>query len=136
MSSSYQREIEKYELIQFILCHNVPRFIQCIKDRGGPCPEELEWLACCDVSNSKTDKIEDPDESYLYGLLMRADNLLIYAPSTEIFLKSMTTLVKGLAIMAFFPTGVHAFDIWFDSKVDGFIKDIKLPLWKVYAESS
>ena len=60
--------------VRAILRHNVPRFIQHIKGRGGVNQEEWQWL--------KYEDDENPD--YPMGLMSRADILLLYPENEEI----------------------------------------------------
>lgn len=94
-----------------LLAHNVPRFIQRIKDRGGPNDEEFQWLKC-----------EEESADYPMELMNRADELLLYPATMEVFEKSLFVLVLALAIMSFFPTGVEVFGLRFCSEIEDFIE--------------
>lgn len=88
--------------------HNVPRFIHHIQKRGGICEEEWQWLQ---------------NEDALEVVLDRADECLLYPNSEEEFKGSLFILVKAIAIMAFIPGGIHIFDTWFCSEIEGFCYD-------------
>lgn len=99
MSKSYF-EYQTYNELQLarLLVHNVPRFIQHIKNKGGVSDEELQWLQC-----------EDDIPDYPAGLMMRADEYLLYPLSEAHFQKGLFVLTLTLAIMSFFPSGVKSF---------------------------
>ncbi|ALF52235.1 hypothetical protein ACX27_04215 [Nostoc piscinale CENA21] len=103
---------QKYLLqMRVLLYHNVPRFIACIKSRGGVKPEEWEWL-----QYSKDTSTEHPE-----GIMARADEYLVCPNSVEKFKKGLSVLVKAIAIMSFVPGGIHTFGLWFSPEIDGFV---------------
>ncbi len=93
-----------------LLSHNVPRFIEHIKYRGGVSEEEFRWLRC---------EEESPD--YPGEVILRADEYLLYPKNEKIFNKGLFVLVKALAIMSFFPGGVKIFGLHFCSEVGSFV---------------
>lgn len=98
--------------IRILLAHNVPRFIEHIKNRGGVTNEEFSWLTCDE---------DCPD--YPEAVLMRADEYLLYPSNTTKFKKGMFVLTLTLAIMSFFPGGVKVFGLHFCSELENFVSD-------------
>lgn len=96
--------------MQSVLNHNVPRFIQHIKDRGGVSAEELRWLQC-----------EEARPDYPMEVMMRADEYLLYPKNQEVFEKGLFVLVLALAIMAFIPGGVRFLGLHFCSQTENFV---------------
>ncbi len=95
---------------QIILHHNVPRFIEYIKQRGGVTDDEINWLQCTD------DTLNNPE-----GMLARADEYLLYPKDEKTFTSGLFVLVLALAIMSFIPGGVHFFGLHFCSEVENFV---------------
>lgn len=88
--------------LQAFLLHNVPRFIEHIKDRGGVSDEEFQWLQC---------QSESPDHPE--GLFMRADEYLLYPKDEKTLEKGLFVLTLCLALLSFFPGGVRVFNLDF-----------------------
>lgn len=95
--------------LQSIIAQNVPQFIAYIKNRGGVSDEEFCWLQC---------REDNPD--YPDGLLMRADEYLLYPKNDKIFKKGLFVLTLTLAIMSFSPGGVRFMGLWFCSEKERF----------------
>ncbi len=93
-----------------LLRHNVPRFIQHIRERGGVSEEEWVWVRC-----------DNEGIDYPEGILSRADEYLLYPKDEKTFNKGLFTLVKLLAIMAFVPLGIRLFGLHFCSEIEGFV---------------
>ncbi len=93
-----------------LLHHNVPRFIAHIKNRGGVHKEEWEWI-----------QHDEDSPEYPIGIIMRADEYLLFPKDMETFEKSLLVLVKALAIMSFVSGGIRFFGLHFCSQIDGFV---------------
>lgn len=91
--------------IKTIIGHNVPKYIEHIKSRGGVSSEELQWLHS-----------EEDNPAYPEGMLARADEYLLYPSSEKKFEEGLFVLVLALAIMSFFPGGVEVFGLHFCSE--------------------
>lgn len=96
--------------MQSLLAHNVPRFIRHIKNRGGVNDEEFAWL-----------KSEEESIDYPLGVVMRADEYLLYPKNEKVFKQGLFVLVKALAIMSFIPDGVRLFGLHFCSQTEDFV---------------
>ncbi len=96
--------------IRSLLHHNVPRFIACIKQRGGVSADEWTWLQCQENS---------PD--YPEGIFNEADRYLMYPKNMKIFKQGLSVLTRAVAIMSFIPGGIHLLNLHFCSEIDNFV---------------
>lgn len=96
--------------MQSLLAHNVPRFIEHIKARGGVSDEEFRWLQC-----------EEENPEYPSEVILRADEYLLYPKNEKIFAHGLFVVTLTLAIMSFFPGGVRFFGLHFCSEIEDFV---------------
>lgn len=113
---SYPGFVKDFENGEFylrcLLTYNVPRFVKCIRDRGGVGDDELRWLQC-----------EEDSPDYPMGLFARADEYLLYPSNSQAFEKGLFVLTLALAIMSFFPGGIRVFGLEFSSEIEGFCRE-------------
>lgn len=101
---------EQYLVMKSILHHNVPKFINHIKQRGGVQDSEWEWLR------------SDTGETLDY-IIERADETLLYPKNKETFDKAIFILVKALAIMSFISGGVRICGLHFSPDISEFVEN-------------
>lgn len=125
-----------FKIIQELVNHNVPRYIQYFHNCGGVDEDEWKWLNYgfgsefdfgfpeCKLYDEESQKqLENPNHPY--GLLARADELLLFTKDYNTFRNSLFVLVKAIAIMSFIPGGVKFGNARFSSEVENYI-DFKI----------
>lgn len=102
--------------LALLLKHNVPRYIKYFHEIGGVDAYEWDWLTygCGDEAKD----IDNPD--YPAGMILRADQLLLFPDDEQVFKKSLSILVRAIAIMSFVPGGVRFNGVVYDSQVENY----------------